>query len=436
MFKEDKPDCENYLKGSLQQIPKGKSTTSTFDEFTNQSTPIVIPRDLSMETTNSTTATTELYENSTTTSSSSGTTYNDGGIDQVLFKILVVLIGLVGMFANGFVATVLQMAYGGSKKEKVNVLMLNQMILDMYSCAMLTAVYAMKLVNVYFTSTLDYVLCVLFVSETPIWIGLNGSTANLVIIAVERYLMIVHPIWHKNHVKRWMIRAAVAFTWFDGVALNVPLFVITSNIQDGQCLVQRFWSTPQASYVYSIWYFFFYVLALVAFIYCYGRILAVVVRQAQAFKSAMETVGTTAANANAHRVKMNIIKTMITITSLFIVCWLPNTVFYFVVTVSPPLWTAMAYQLTLLLAFLNVCLNPFIYAGQYNIIRGRLTEIRVYVVSLTNRAAGQLMTHSSAVHPSTLIPSTSHQTGLATRVSHTTRDDANAQGMVNIDTAL
>ena len=60
------------------------------------------------------------------------------------------------------------------------------MALDMYSCAMLCMVQAVKLADIYLTGRWGYWLCILVLDEMFLWIGLNGSTANLVVIAVFR----------------------------------------------------------------------------------------------------------------------------------------------------------------------------------------------------------------------------------------------------------
>ena len=189
---------------------------------------------------------------------------------HVGFRVVIIIIGVVGVFANGLVLLLLKRS-ASSKKERVNLLMMNQMMLDMYSCAMLTAVYAAKIVNVYLTSSWGFWLCVMFVGETPLWIGLNGSITNLVIIAVERYVMVVHPIWHKNHVRAWMIHSAIAFTWIYGTVTNVPLYIETSRIVDGQCIWIAFWSSKASAITYAIWYFIFsYVVPIITFCFCYA----------------------------------------------------------------------------------------------------------------------------------------------------------------------
>jgi len=223
--------------------------------------------------------------------------------------------------------------------------------------------------------------------------------ANLVVIAVERYLKIVHSIWHKNHFSPWMIYAAIIFTWIDGIALNVPLLVSTTDVANGDCMTATYWPNDQAAYIYGIWYFmYFFVVPVLLFVYCYGRIVAVVRRQAKVSNTGNSGMAGPAAgkmSPASYRAQVNVIKTMLTVTILFIICWLPNIVYY-LLTVVIFIWNGNIYYITIYFAFLNICLNPFVYAGQYDVIKTRIREML--------QAARQLIRdgHMSTDNPSAL----------------------------------
>jgi 7 transmembrane receptor (rhodopsin family) len=207
------------------------------------------------------TAMTSIYNLSTvhspSTNSSGGSWTTQSSMNLIAFRVLVIIIAVIGAVANGLVALVIGLSKQ-LKKDKYNVLFLNQMALDMYSCTMLTVVQVVKMVNLQLYGSWGYWLCMIILDEMLLWIGLNGSTANLVVIAIERYIKIVHPIWHKNHFRPQMIYAAVAFTWIDGIALNVPLLAATTGVANGRCMSYAYWSSDQAAYIYGIWYFVFF----------------------------------------------------------------------------------------------------------------------------------------------------------------------------------
>jgi hypothetical protein len=146
---------------------------------------------------------------------------------------------------------------------------------------------------------------------------------------------------------------------------------------DGQCVPYVHWISDQAAYIYGIWYFvYFFLIPLSIFTYCYGRILAVVRRQARAINVDRGTTLNTwpaVSNVASHRAQVNVIKTLLNVTILFVICWLPNNIYY-LLTVIASLWNLQIYLVTIFFAFLSICLNPFIYAGQYNLVKSRLSS--------------------------------------------------------------
>ena len=71
---------------------------------------------------------------------------------------------------------------------KKHILIVNQNLLDLYSCVFLIVTYGLKLFNIDLTGSLGYWLCMLVLSENLLWCGVYGSFCNLTVIAVDRYL--------------------------------------------------------------------------------------------------------------------------------------------------------------------------------------------------------------------------------------------------------
>jgi len=126
--------------------------------------------------------------------------------------IAVVVIGVVGLLVNGFVLY----AFCSTKyilANMTNILIINQTAADFYCSVMFVIDYSFRLSNIYLVGTEGYWICGLFLSDCMLWFGLSESMVNLACIAVERYIMIVHPTWHKNHFRPWMIFSTMVFTW-------------------------------------------------------------------------------------------------------------------------------------------------------------------------------------------------------------------------------
>jgi len=121
----------------------------------------------------------------------------------------------------------------------------------------------------------------MILSENLMWWTIVGSTINLISITIERYLKVVHSVWSKKWLVNWIIYLAIVFSWIGGFITNaVPIF-LTSAVKSGVCYSVAFWASHESRLAYGIWYFIsFYVIVLFVFVFCYGRILITIRRQA------------------------------------------------------------------------------------------------------------------------------------------------------------
>ena len=142
----------------------------------------------------------------------------------------------------------------------------------------------------------------------------------------------------------------------------------------------QFWENLQVKNGYRVWSFLsFFLLPLVIFVYCYGHIVFVMRKQMRVMASHnLEASAQSASQAQSKRVKWNVIKTMIIDSAFFIVCWCPMNMF---VTVEGNLlddteWT-IGYVVALFLPYVNISLNPFIYATKHEGVRRILARMIV-----------------------------------------------------------
>ena len=82
--------------------------------------------------------------------------------------------------------------------------------------------------------------CILLYSSTLITLGLNGGTACLVVITLDRYWKIVHAIHHRQYYRRWMMYVGLFLPWLNGVATHFIPAVSTTRIVDGICVTTAF----------------------------------------------------------------------------------------------------------------------------------------------------------------------------------------------------
>ena len=72
-------------------------------------------------------------------------------------------------------------------------------------------------------------VCVLIQSDAILSSAVYGSVYGLVVITVERYVKIVHPIAHRNRWRRWMTYVGVAVPWLIGLLTSSVPSVTTTQ---------------------------------------------------------------------------------------------------------------------------------------------------------------------------------------------------------------
>ena len=213
------------------------------------------------------------------------------------------------------------------KRGSTNLLILNQLTFDFFSCLFLVVAYAVKIRNCYLTGWSGYLLCQFIESELLWGIGVNGSVARIVFITLDRYAKLVFPLVHKKYFRNWMVYVGIATSWLNGVLVNLPASLLTTVVEDGECLKYFQWPSSSCSTAYGVWFFFWeFLLPLGIFVYCYSHILIVIRKRTKVFvgNNADMTTSSTV-QASTLRSQMNVIKTMITIIICLALSWLPNS---------------------------------------------------------------------------------------------------------------
>jgi len=278
----------------------------------------------------------------------------------------VVFIGIVGVAGNGLILYALI----ASKQHKKHVLIANQNALDLFSSFFLVLVYALRLCNLRLYGVLGYWLCMIVLSEYLVWCGTNGSVMNLAIITIDRYLKVVHPIWSRKYLRPWVIYWAMTFAWLSAIALNTIVVFLSSELTDGECYGYNVFADEWHGIFFGAWYISsFYVVILAIFIFCYGRILVAVRRQASVM-AAHGGTGSNTAQAQSNQIQTNVIKTMILVCAFYALAWLPSNVYSVVSMLNPSLTFVDArYYVCMFIAFSYTSANPFIYATKFDAVR-------------------------------------------------------------------
>jgi len=312
---------------------------------------------------------------------------------EFYFQCAVLLIGVVGTAANALILYALV----ASKQYKKHLLIVNQNAFDVFGSFFLIITYSLKLCNIYLTGSIGYWLCTLILSESLWSCGIVGSIFNLAIITIERYLKVVYPIWSKNKLRKWKAYPAMAFAWIGSIIYNAALVFPTTAVTDGVCYAYTIWKNETARIIYVISYFvFIYVIILFIFIFCYWRILIVIRRQASVMASHSSAVSSTA-QTQSNKIQSNVIKTMISVSALYAILWLPTNVCVLLLNLNPnPTVPGSSYYASVFIAFLYICINPFIYAIKFEPVKETLLRMIP-----CKKTSGQATDAGPAVHTGT-----------------------------------
>jgi len=293
---------------------------------------------------------------------------------EFYFQCAVLVIGVVGTATNGLVLYALV----ASKQHKKHALIVNQNALDLFTSFMMVVSSSLKLCNIHLTGSAGYWLCTLMLSENLFWCGLCGSVINLASVTVERYLKVVHSSWSKKKLRNWVIYSVAAFSWIAGFVYIQAATFSTTAVIDGACYPYAIWESDTARIIHFFWNFVsFYVIIILIFIFCYWRILAVIRRQAKVMAghaAAGPSTSQTHAQTQSNQIQTNVIKTMILVSALFAISWLPRYTYVLNLILNPKPIDG-GYYATLVVAFLYVCTNPFIYATKFDPVKEVLLRL-------------------------------------------------------------
>ena len=172
-----------------------------------------------------------------------------------------------------------------------------------------------------------------------------------------------------------MIYSAAAFAWIGGFVYNVATVFSTTAVIDGACYPYDIWESAAARKISVFWYFVsFYLIILLIFIFCYWRILVVIRRQANVM--AGHAAGEpNPAQTQFNQMQSNVIKTMILVSALYAILWLPNYIYFLILTLNPNRPPVGGFYATVIIAYLYMSTNPVIYATKFDPVREVLLRL-------------------------------------------------------------
>lgn len=298
-----------------------------------------------------------------------------------------VLISLFGIAGNELVLTVVV-----SVPALRNIA--NQSLADLVSFILLSSSFLLPPIDMsgigYSHNRLASFICVIWQSRFLPWASLKVSTANLVVLTLERFFAVVYPYTYRE---RMNFRRAVTLSlsvWGIGLLVEIPWASLYS-VSDGIC---KHGERSEFSTYFFAWFVFLYTVvipcSLMVFVYISilrklqhkrsqvdvigpamptfltGNTTAETMRHRQASERNDTTEQLMRRRSTKQRARRNIMVTMLTVCLFYTVCVTPNQVYFFLVNVgAPQKLPNILHVATVLLYSANMCINPFIYACKY-----------------------------------------------------------------------
>lgn len=156
--------------------------------------------------------------------------------------------------------------------------------------------------------------------------------------------------------------------WTFGFLTEAVQKLSTAHLEDGQCIVYFAWPSSEVKALYGT---LILILKLLfpfgVLIYCYTRI-TLVIHKRICEESSMTDHGshTKAKEEIFTKGRRNTIKTLFTVAVCFALCWTWNQITFYRQNLGYDIdLTSNSYHITVILVYMNCCVNPFIYAIQY-----------------------------------------------------------------------
>lgn len=347
-----------------------------------------------------------------------------------LLRIMYLVFGLLGVVGNGLVIFVFLRVR--SLMNITNLFIGNQSMIDLFSSVFL-------LITKYGDENSDQgkasrgvgkVACLFWSSDYVFWALLAASTTNLVFLTLERYIALVLPVTYRNRVNWNSAKIAAAFAWVFGFLLQL-YWPAVHQWTETSCYPN--WRSPLIQALLGVIIFLVkHLIPILVMVFVYVGIVVRLrnkvspvlsgggesksvnsqirervgfpgekgldgdgrgEREGERLEESGRGKGGNKLEVPAqqirskgsekkqselqHRVRRNVIKTLLLVGVTFTVCWTPNQVTFlcYNLGIYKLDFNGTVYVLGVLLAFCNIWINPFIYTFKYRKFQQGLRKV-------------------------------------------------------------
>ncbi|KAM9457434.1 somatostatin receptor type 2-like isoform 2-T2 [Clarias gariepinus] len=180
----------------------------------------------------------------------------------------------------------------------------------------------------------------------------------LMVMSIDRYLAVVHPIKSTKWRKPRMAKAINLAVWGVSMLVNLPIIIYSCLItKPGGCFCTIVWPEPQEVYYTAFMFYTFFLgffLPLMVICLCY---LLIIIK--------VKASGIRVSSSKRKRSERKVTRMVSIVVAVFVFCWLPFYVFNVTsvtgtIRTTPILRSTFAF--VVVLGYANSCANPILYA--------------------------------------------------------------------------
>ena len=318
---------------------------------------------------------------------------------DVVWIVWYVVIGVFGIIGN----TLVMIVFGLLRKQKsqVNLFIFDQALIDACTSVLLIL---FGVVNAFRSRIMEYehsslaadnattsatsghfvhisassaeFLCRFWWSRFFLFSCFDISTWNLTVMSLERFFAVFHPTTYSSYFSKRRVVTMMIIIWLLAPTIQyVPaLFQHTRGFGHGGCLFQNSWNNVAGAVTGMLFFMLSFIILVSIMGYVYFKILRKLrqkkhaLRAKKPFGNPPSVPGTPTKlhireNCNKSHHSRNITMTLCILFGVYVVCWTPNNFTFLQFNFGGPLdFKGVWYQITVVMAFINSCINPFIYA--------------------------------------------------------------------------
>ncbi|XP_055063776.2 trace amine-associated receptor 13c-like [Misgurnus anguillicaudatus] len=246
----------------------------------------------------------------------------------------------------------------------------NMLILSLAVADLLVGLIVMPLEAIRFIETCWYfgdTICRLFILIMGLL--LSTSLSNLVLIAVDRYVAVCHPLLYPQKMTMTRTIIMIYVSWFWSSAYNISVFITTSQ--------RKYMCYGECTFMYTFAWtitdlFLFFLFPCTFIITLYLRIFYVAYQQVKVINSLMRSGKHLTEGSVRRKSESKAALTLGIIVTVYLCSWIP----YFILSLIPntSMTSVIAYFM-LWMVYINSGLNPLIYAIFYPWFRTSVKHI-------------------------------------------------------------